>query len=80
MRSVLKDLRQPFVFVNCDAMHVVKVWEESHEISQRLLPSMYIKEKEGLWRMDVNVELCEAYESDIDDCDGSDNESSSDDN
>ena len=27
--------------------------------------------------MDVNVELCEAYESDNDDCDGSDNESNS---
>ena len=30
--------------------------------------------------MDVNVILCEAYDSDNDDCDGSENESSSDDN
>ena len=30
--------------------------------------------------MDVNVELCEAYDSDNDECDGSDDESSSDDN
>ena len=30
--------------------------------------------------MDVNDELCQAYESDNDDCDGSDDESSSDDN
>ena len=31
-------------------------------------------------RVDVNVELCEAYDSDNDDCDGSDDESISDDN
>ena len=30
--------------------------------------------------MDVNAELCESYESDNDDCDGSDNYSSSDEN
>ena len=30
--------------------------------------------------MDVNVELCDAYESDNNDCDGYDNESNSDDN
>ena len=30
--------------------------------------------------MDVNVELCEAYNSDNDECDGSDDESNSDDN
>ena len=30
--------------------------------------------------MDVNVELCEAYDSENDECDGSNNESSSDDN
>ena len=36
------------------------------------------KDKEEKWRNDVNVELCEAYESDNYDCDGSDDESSSD--
>ena len=41
---------------------------------------MYNKDKEGAWRMDVNVELCEAYDSDDDNCDGSDEKSSSDDN
>ena len=30
--------------------------------------------------MDINVELCEAYDSDNDDCDGSDDKISSDDN
>ena len=58
----------------------VKGWEDSRESTQRLLPSLYNKDNEGAWRMDVNVELCEAYDSDNDDCDGSDNESSSDDN
>ena len=45
-----------------------------------LILSLYNKDNEGAWRIDVNVELCEAYDSDNDDCDGSDNESSSDDN
>ena len=58
----------------------VKGWEDSCESAQRLLPSMYNKDKEGAWRMYVNVELCEAYDSDNDDCDGYENESSSDDN
>ena len=30
--------------------------------------------------MDINVEICEAYDSENGDCDGSDDESSSDDN
>ena len=33
-----------------------------------------------LFRWDVNVEVCEAYDSDNDDCDDSDDESSSDEN
>ena len=44
------------------------------------MQSLYNKDKEGAWRIDINVELCEAYDSDNDDCDGSDDESSSDDN
>ena len=51
----------------------VKGWEDRRESAQRLLPSLYNKDKEGAWRMDVNVELCEADDSDNDDCDGSDN-------
>ena len=50
----------------------VKDWEDIRDSAQRLLPSLYNKDKEGEWRMDVNVELCEAYESDNDYCDGSD--------
>ena len=66
--------------VNWGGMLDVKGWEENRESAQQLLPSMHNKDKEGAWRMDVNVELCEAYESNNDDCDGSDDESNSDDN
>ena len=72
LKSVLKDSRQPFMIVNWDGMPDVEGWEDIHESAQRLFPSLYNKDKEGAWRMDVNVELCEAYESDNDDCDGSD--------
>ena len=80
MKSVLKDSRQPFVIVIWDGMPDVKGWYDSHESAQQLLPSLYNKDKEGAWRMNVNVELCEAYDSDKDDCDGSYNKSNSDDN
>ena len=58
----------------------IKGWEDSRESAQRLLPSMYNKDKKGAWSICVNVELCEAYDSDNYDCDVSDNESSSYDN
>ena len=80
VKLVLKDSRQPFVIVNWDGMPYIKGREDSRESSQQLSPSLYNKDKEGAWRMDVNVELCEAYYSDNDDYDGYDNESSSDDN
>ena len=80
MKLVLKDSRQPLVIVNWDCMHDVKGWEYSREIDQRLLPSLYNKDKELAWRMDVNVELCEAYDSDNDEFDGSEDESNIDDN
>ena len=68
------------MIVNWDGMPDVKGWEDIRESAQRLMPSLYNKYKEGAWRMNVNVELCEAYDSDNDDCDGSEDESSSDDN
>ena len=80
VKSVLKDSRQPFVIVNWDVMTDVKGWQDSCKSAQRLLPSMYNKDKEGSWRMDVHVELFEVYDSDNDDCDGSDDKSSSDEN
>ena len=55
----------------------VKGWEDSRESAQRLFTSLYNEDKEGTWRMDVNVELCEGYDSDNDGCDGSDDKSSS---
>ena len=76
MESVLKDLRQPFVIVNWYGMPDVKCWEDSRESAQQILPSLYKKYKEGAWRMDFNVELCDACDSDNYDCDGSGDESS----
>ena len=80
VKSVLRDLRQPFVIFNWDGMPDVKGREESRESAQQLLPNLYNNDKEGAWRMDDNVELCEAYDSDNDDCDGSDDISKSNDN
>ena len=80
VKLVLKDSRQPFVIVNWYGMSDVKGWEDIRESAQQLLPSLYNKDKKGAWRMDVNVELCEAYDLDNDDCDGSDDENNSDDN
>ena len=80
VKFVLKDSRQPSVYVNWDGMPDVKGWEDICENAQRLLPSLYNKDKERAWRIDVNVELCDAYDSDNYDCDGSDNESNSDEN
>ena len=68
------------MIVKWDGIPDVEDWEDSRESAQRLLPSLYNKDKEGAWRMDVNVELCEARDSGNDDCDVYDNESSSDDN
>ena len=78
MKLVLKDSRQPFVIVNWDGMPDVKGWEDIRESAQQLFPSIYNKDEEGAWRMDVNVELCEAYDSYNDDCGGFDDEGSSD--
>ena len=80
MKYVLKYSRQPLVIVNWDGMPDVKGWEDSRESAQWLLPSLYNKDKEGEWRMDVNVELCEAYDSDNDDCESSENKIISDEN
>ena len=68
------------MIVNWYGMTDVKGWEDICDNAQQLLPSLYNKDKEGAWRMDVNVELCDLYDSDNDDCDGYDDESISDDN
>ena len=64
---MLKNSRQPITIVNWDGMPDVKGWEDCRESAQGLFPSLYKKDKEGAWRMDVNVELCEAYDSANDD-------------
>ena len=74
VRSVRKYSRQTFVIVNWDGMPDVKGWEGTRESTQQLLPSLYNKDNEGAWRMDVSVKLCEAYDSENDECVGSDNE------
>ena len=63
------------MIVNWGGLPDVKGWEDIRDSAQRLLTIIYNKDKEGAWRMNVNVELCEAYDSDNDDCDGYDNES-----
>ena len=80
VKYVLNDLRQPLVIFNWVGMPDVKVWGDRCDSAQRLLPSQYNKDKEGAWRMDINFEICEAYDSDNDDCDGSDDEIRSDEN
>ena len=45
VKLVLKDSRQPFVIVNWDGMPDVKGLEDSRESAQRLLPSLYNKDK-----------------------------------
>ena len=80
VKQVLKDSRRLFVIVNWGGIPDGKGQEDSRESDQLILPSLYKKDKKGVWSMDVNVELCEAHDSDNDDCDGSDDESSSDEN
>ena len=80
VKLVLKYSSQLFVIVNWDGMPDIKGCEDSRESAQQLFPSLYNKDKEGAWRMDVNVELCEAYDSENYDCYSSDDESNSDEN
>ena len=47
VKSMLEDLRQPFVIVNWNGMTDIKGWEDSCESAQQLLPSLYNKDKEG---------------------------------
>ena len=80
VKLVLNDSRKSLVIIKWDGVPDVESWENRCESAQQLLPSLYNKDKEGAWRIDVIVELCKAYDSDNDDCYGSDDEISSDDN
>ena len=75
VKSVVEDAREPSVVVEWDGMPDVTGWENKCDGVQVLKRHLWNKDKEGAWRMDIDVEPCEAYESDSD----SDNESSSDD-
>ena len=52
--------------VEWDGMSDVEGWEEKRESTQVLKHHLWNKDKEGAWRMDIKVDLCEAYESDDD--------------
>ncbi len=75
VKSVVEDAREPSVVVEWDGMPDVTGWENKCDGVQILKHHLWNKDKEGAWRMDIDVEPCEAYESDSD----SDNDSSSDD-
>ena len=49
------------MIVKWDGIPDLEGWEDSRESVQQLLPSMYNKDNERVWRMVVNVEVCEAY-------------------
>ena len=70
VKSVVDDAREPTVVVEWDGMPDVTGWENKCESVQVLKRHLWNKDKEGAWRMDIDVEPCEAYESDSDsDCD-----------
>ena len=75
VKSVVEDAREPSVVVEWDGMPDVTGWENKCDSVQALKRHLWNKDKEGAWRMDIDVEPCEAYESDSD----SDVDSTSDD-
>ena len=79
VESVVQNVKQPFVVVEWDGMPDVKGWERKSTAKQRLLPSLWNKDKEGSWRMDVRLEECEPYDTSDYGTDSSDNEISSED-
>ena len=59
MLSVVEGSRDPAVEVEWDAMPDVAGFEDSQVSNQRLLPSLWNKDKDGGWRMDVEIDLIE---------------------
>ena len=57
--SVVEGSRDPAVEVEWDAMPDVAGFEDSQVSNQRLLPSLWNKDKDGGWRMDVEIDLIE---------------------
>jgi len=57
--SVVEGSKDPAVEVEWDAMPDVAGFEDSQVSNQRLLPSLWNKDKDGGWRMDVEIDLIE---------------------
>ena len=59
MLSVVEGAKDPSVEVEWDLMEDVSgyKYKEPQVIDQRLLPSLWHKDKQGGWRMDVDVEV-----------------------
>ena len=55
--SVVEGAKDPSVEVEWDPMEDVSGYEEPQVIAQRLLPSLQNKDKQGGWRMDVEVDV-----------------------
>ena len=63
---VVEGAKDPTVEVEWDPLLDVAGYKDSQVIIQRLLPSLWNKDKEGGWRMNVEIDLFEdEIESDI---------------
>ena len=62
----MQDARTLTVVVEWGGISDVEGWEEKRESTQVLKRHLWNKDKEGAWRIDIKVDLCEAYESDDD--------------
>ena len=62
--SVVEGAKDPTVEVEWDPMEDVSGYEEPQVIDQRLLPSLWNKDKQGGWRMDVEIDVFDEEKSD----------------
>ena len=62
--SVVEGERDPTVEVEWDPMTDVSGYEESQVGNQRLMPSLWKKDKQGGWRMDVEVDVSDEESDD----------------
>ncbi len=76
MIEVYTGRQMPTVHVLWDPMPDVEGLEESSEMNAILLPSKWKKEKEGVWRMDVDITVQDEFddENDMEDMIMSDDE------
>ena len=62
--SVVEGEKDPTVEVEWDPMTDVSGYEESQVGNQRLMPSLWKKDKQGGWRMDVEVDVSDEESDD----------------